>query len=410
MKKEISVKEFGVAGDGKTDDTAAIQAAFDSSYDVIVIPKGVYRITKALKIGSDKKIEADKNARLFMCGNVPKHRNDFLLTNSDTESGNSNIEIEGGIWDGNNQGKCNTKPDLFDKNGYSGTVLNFFNVKNLKLSDMTVANSVTYNIRMSCLDGFEIRDIRFYSKRKAFNQDGLHFGGEVRNGIVENISAISKGQTNDDLIAFNADDSIERIENLDIVRGDIENITVKNVSAEDCHTFIRLLSVDASIRNITIENISGGCRVCAVNMDAARYCKTPLFNENEKPYGAGNIENVTIRNMNVHWSSKPNRYRDALILCETVADNLSILNFKRDKSKDKAKKVPTLIVRNVPGINIDLKESEDEKAKKTIFHFGKSFPKLSVHNIAIDSKEKEYKFNGSFEQLVFTKQDSAVSV
>lgn len=102
-------------------------------------------------------------------------------------------------------------------------------------------------------------------------------------------------------------------------------------------------------------------------MDAARYCKTPLFNENEKPYGAGNIENVTIKNMKVHWSSKPNRYKDALILCETVVNNLSILNFNRDKRKDKAKKIPTLIVRNVPGINIDLKESEAEKAQKTFF-------------------------------------------
>lgn len=67
---------------------------------------------------------------------------------------------------------------------------------------------------------------------------------------------------------------------------------------------------------------------------------TVIIGENttQKPYGAGNIESVTIKNMNVHWSSKPNRYRDALILCETVVNNLSILNFNRNTRKDKAKK------------------------------------------------------------------------
>ena len=107
--------------------------------------------------------------------------------------------------------------------------------------------------------------------------------------------------------------------------------------------------------------------------------------------------------MNVHWSSKPNRYRDALILCETVVNSLSILNFNRDKRKDKAKNIPTLIVRNVPGINIDLTQSDNVKEKKAIAHLCKFSTKSLVHNATIYSDE-EYRYNGSFKQLVLRQQ------
>lgn len=129
------------------------------------------------------------------------------------------IAIFGGVWDGNNTAANNAKPDLFDKNGYSGAVLNFSGVEQLKLSGLAVANSVTYNIRMTRIENFSIEDIDFVSDAFGQNQDGLHFGGEIRNGRVKNIRALSNGQTNDDLIALNADDSVERVENLDLVRG-----------------------------------------------------------------------------------------------------------------------------------------------------------------------------------------------
>ncbi len=45
---------FGVVGDGLADDTAAIQRAIDSGLGEIVLPKGVYRITKPLVIELDK--------------------------------------------------------------------------------------------------------------------------------------------------------------------------------------------------------------------------------------------------------------------------------------------------------------------------------------------------------------------
>ena len=328
----INVKDFGAVGDGIADDFSAIQAALNKcDSEIIVIPTGDYRVTATLKVGSNTQIQAASDSRIFMCGETMRYRGDFLLSNADTVYGNENITIDGGVWDGNNQGRLITKPDLFDRNGYCGSVLNFVTVKNLNLQNLTVANSITYNVRMSRVENFIIQNIKFFSAEFGFNQDGFHFGGGVKNGIVENIAAISKGQTNDDMLAFNADDSIERVENLDLYREAIENIIVRNVYAEDCHTLVRFLSVNAPIRNIKIENISGGCRCYAVNMDGARYCRTPLFKEENTPKGVGVIENVHIENMTTH---KTANHKNPLMAMESNVNNFSITNLKREIEKE----------------------------------------------------------------------------
>jgi hypothetical protein len=54
LKDVVSVKDFGAVGDFTTDDTAALQAAFDfgcSQGRSIYIPSGTYRITSALRTG-----------------------------------------------------------------------------------------------------------------------------------------------------------------------------------------------------------------------------------------------------------------------------------------------------------------------------------------------------------------------
>ncbi len=350
--RQINIRDFGAVGDGAADDSGAIQKALDGEKRIIRIPEGRYRIVRTLRVRSHTYIDAAPGARLFLCSETPKQRGDFLLTNADHETGNEDIRITGGIWDGNNSGRFNTKdPDLFRNDAWSGATLNFFHVRALHLENMELANSVVYNIRMARLNDFLIRGIRFSSEKPAFNQDGLHFGGCVRNGIVENIRVLSKGQTNDDLIALNADDSMERLENQDLCCGPIENLIIRNVFAEDCYSVIRMLSVSSPIRNILFENIEAGCRHFAVNLDAARYCRTPLFREEDFPEGCGAVENILIRGFRTRLSAdRPLQL--ALIQCETRVKNFLIRDFERSTSLEQISGVPTFLARNVPGLRI----------------------------------------------------------
>ncbi len=363
--QEISIKDFGAVGDGTVDDSPAIQAALDSGAAVVTIPTGLYRVCTTLRVPSNTAIHAASTAHIKMCGETPWKSGEYLLTNADHENGNENIEICGGVWDGNNTGRCIVKPDIFNLEGYSGTVLNFFHVKGLKLSRLVVANSLSYNIRLSRLSDFVFTDIGFVSEQRVPNQDGLHFGGHVRNGVVKGVYALSKGQTNDDLIALNADDCMWRVESVGKERGDIENIHFEDIFAEDCHTLVRMLSVTSAIRNITMKNLYGGCRCFAVNCDGARHCRSPFFKDEEFPDGTGEISHVRLENVRVHFTSAGRR--DALIVMETRMDHLELVNFTRNRELDASPDAPMLLARNltdtrltVDGVTHELLQKSDD--------------------------------------------------
>ncbi len=354
---------FGIIADGIADDSFALQRAIDSCGGYLELPAGIYRITRTLRLPSDMHLQLHPYAVIKLCGEVQRTEGDFLLTNADPVNGNTNIRIEGGLWDGNCCGTYNQKPDIFTPNGWSGCMFNFRNVKNLKIANMTVMDSPAYFFRFCEIDGFEIRNIIFSGINARPNQDGLHFGGNCRNGIISGIVALD-GQTNDDLIALNADDCIERVENYGMTRGPIENIRIENIVAEDCHTFLRMLSVNAPIRNITVHNVRCGCRAYAINMDAARYCRTPLFDDAQYTQGVGHIENVSITSMTAF--STGNDPNVPLICCETNCKNVRMDRFTRDFYYDRTN-CPLLRVQNVTDMRIALREPTDigGNAKRT---------------------------------------------
>lgn len=350
MKAEIygkSVTEFGAKGDGITDDAPAFQTAFDSGCPLITVPFGRYIIGSPLLIGSDTALHAHKRAEIVLGDHVCTKRGDFLLTNRDHSSGNKNIAITGGIWNGNNI--ANPKSDLFDSSGYSGTLLNFFNVKNIELRDLTLLNPSAYFTRFCETDGFLIENITFTATRPCSNNDGIHLGGFCQNGIIRNLRASTPDTPNDDMVALNADDCVTRVENLDLKCGFIRNILIDGLWADSCHSFLRMLSVDSEIKNIHVNNVNGGFRAMALNMDAARYCRTPLIKKDDPRFteGVGCVENVFISDMNVYALTE-NKDR-AFICLESNMKNFRINNFKRSKLYDAPGSGYTVRVRNIGG-------------------------------------------------------------
>ena len=180
--------------------------------------------------------------------------------------------------------------------------------------------------------------------------------GCCEDGVIRGIRSIRPGPTNDDMIAFNADDCMTRLTNLGLCCGPIRRVTVENVEAEDCYTLVRLLSVDSEISDIRIKNLRAGVRCQAINVDAARYCAAPFFKDSERPDGVGRLRGVELENVEV-WRTTKND--SPLTVWETNSEAVSIKNFRRFREKEPQNSSKSFIFRNMSdaGIMIDSKKT-----------------------------------------------------
>lgn len=331
-----SIKKYGAVGDGKRDELSALQTAIDKEEELF-FPKGTYVVSDTIKVPSDRKLVFEKGAVIFLKAATKRKRGDFLLTNKNMETGDRNITIVGATFDGNNEYKYHKRPNnIFQKDGYSGILINFRNVKNLTLKDLTLQNPVAYYTRFCQIDGFLIEDITLKSKKEMPNQDGIHFAGEVRNGVVRNITAETYGQTNDDLLAINADDYPGRIEEFDTVCGSIENVLFENITAGSCHDGVRFLSFVSAIRNLTFRNLKIGFRKCAVECNAARGCRAELFKEKDYPNGVGKLENIKFEDctfshtidLPYNWKGSRGDIPHPFIFWGSLSNNVSFIGCK----------------------------------------------------------------------------------
>jgi hypothetical protein len=357
----VSVADFGAGGEGKTDDWRAFQDALDSGSGLVVVPYGSYLIGKPLKIASGTLLKAHRRALIRLGAGSCTGPEDFFLTNREESGGSRNIAIEGGIWDYNNI-ENPRKPDLFDLTGPTGQMFFFKKVKGLTLNGLTLADPSAYYITLRETEDFLIENIDFEAPHLMGNQDGVHFSGFCKNGVVRNLRAATTGATNDDFIALNADDPHGRNEAVNLIDGPIENIFIDGVYAKSCYTFVRILSVGSLIRNIEINNIRGGCRAWAFNLDAARYCRTPIFKDGDYPRGVGNVENVRISNVCVsregHFSTK------ALCCIETNCRGLLFRNFRCDVETSEVPGNPVMNFAKMADTDISLRGLNRSRADK----------------------------------------------
>jgi hypothetical protein len=131
--------------------------------------------------------------------------------------------------------------------GYMGICMFFFGVKNVTVKNLTFKDPVTYALMFDRASYFTVENVDFdfnYVNPLATNMDGVHLNGNCHFGVIRNI----KGACYDDLVALNAHEGSG---------GDITNIEIDGLFAENCHSAARMLTVNEKIEHITFSNVFG---------------------------------------------------------------------------------------------------------------------------------------------------------
>jgi polygalacturonase len=305
---------FADVKDGQRDAAPGLQRALDKGGEVL-IPAGTYLLGETLRAPSDTSIVADPGAVFRLADGVGKHCRHFMITNANPGNGNRNLSLRGGVWDANNAG--NPRGKDYDPFAYTGVAVNFINVRNLTIRDLTVHNPESFFIRVGEVCDFHIENITLSADRTHINQDGVHVGGFSERGVIRGIRATAPGVPGDDMVALNADDDVERQLNLGMRRGPIRDILVEDIEAADAYTFIRLLSVNQPIEDITVRRLRGGCRMHGLNLNNWRF-----------PKGVGAIRRVTFEDLELaKTEARPSA--PALIQISLHVDDLVMRGFRR---------------------------------------------------------------------------------
>jgi hypothetical protein len=279
-----------IYGDGVNDDTDGIQSLLDSGASNVFLPKPShhYLISRTLLIHSGQTLQLERTAVIKLADHAHAH----MLTNADHDGGNSMITVIGGIWDGNNAYQtCDYHQGVdwhvsYDPERYLGILMQFNNVTDLRIANLTLKDPEAFGIQLGNLQRFTIEDITFDYNMLRLNMDGVHLNGNCRQGRIVNL----KGATNDDMVALNADDGWM----YEMSRGPIEDIQVDGLWAENGYTAVRMLSAGSPISRVRISNIYG----------SFRYFVTSFTNETAHPDEPSEISDIIIDGV---FCSKPAR-------------------------------------------------------------------------------------------------------
>ena len=293
---------FTLYGDGIHDDQPAIQELIDSGVSEVVLPapKKHYLIGKTLLLPSNFRLVLPRFAEIRLadganCAMVRNrgvyapgehlhpeyylrserrlkeriargdkmqnatmedaHRHVYCFNcyvnemSPDEADANENIEITGGIWNANNlaQEPNPQRDNRYTVEGFTGKAMIFYNVRNLRITALTVKDPTNYAICIDRAKYFTVRDIYFdfnHGNPVPVNMDGVHLDGNCHYGTIENL----QGACYDDLVALNADEGSF---------GPITNVTIRGLYATDCHSAVRLLTLSNTIENIHISDVYG---------------------------------------------------------------------------------------------------------------------------------------------------------
>jgi len=297
----FNVMDFGAAGDGKTDDTHAVQAALDKCSEcgggTVLIPGGHTFRTGHIIIHSFTELHLEQGSMIKASDRL----DDFLPEGGHLELAHSdvpsyvNCDYNGGpgmffvhSFDSEyvaitGEGRINGNEEIFygevnkwhiEGSFYPRVPLLFMeNVKHLRIRNVTLEDSAFWTTHLVGCDDVVIDGVSIYNNLRMANCDGID-PDHCRNLSITNCRIISA----DDCIVFKNTAANEKY-------GPCENITVSNCSLTSTSAALKFgTESEALFRNIIVSN----CNITASNRGIALMLRDK-----------GSIENVIFSNINI---------------------------------------------------------------------------------------------------------------
>lgn len=169
--RDLYPQWWGAKGDGVADDTQAFQRVLNLSKTnsgiTVVVPKGIYTVTKILLIYGNTRLSLNHNAVMKRF-----HDDSFFLNGDygaqyDRYEGQGNIIIEGGMLDGN----IIQYPDAF--NGINIAHANNVTIRDITIKDISWAHAIDINASSNVL----VHNCKFLGYKNA--ADGSRYFSEA---------------------------------------------------------------------------------------------------------------------------------------------------------------------------------------------------------------------------------------
>jgi len=236
----INLLQLGAKLSDGIDDKPYIQTAIDSFNYVYCQQVGDLSVHSHFQIKSGLHLKFGNNTTLKTDGTTSDV---FIVSNN--VAIDSNVVIEGGIWDRvNGSTATGNIGNIYGKPSIYLYGLTFRKIKRLTIRDMKVINVPKFAISIADFEDITIDNVVFNT-----NSDGIHLMGAGKHVLINNIY----GHTGDDFIAVSGSDYSSNND----TKGDIEDVTITNIHPTKSHgNAISLFPGNNGSRNLVFKNIT----------------------------------------------------------------------------------------------------------------------------------------------------------
>ena len=345
--------------------TKALQTALNENENVYIpYTAQTYWIDSTVTVPSNRRILAHEEAVISLTEGCDvlmlrnEHTVDGTLVQPRQDDRDENIFIEGGIWkESRTKRQGYGKSGRYDNNRVKGnyygisTCMLFNNINNLRLKNMTFANTAGFSVQVGELTNGVFENLYF----DTCYADGVHINGNTENVVVRHL----RGVVGDDLVALNMYDWQDSSVNFGPTRNMLVEDIVVPASAQvkemrilpGTYYFQDGSSVDCAAENIIVRNLRG-------IRDFKMFFQTPVYTIGATPEkgSIGTGKNIFFEDIRINLDA-PNHWHSSSMSSDPLRNPFGAFEINAN-------------IENIHFENIDILCNETTYPMANILHIG----------------------------------------